>query len=68
MINSIVTGVIILLVIEGFSFYIGTLIGSNNQAAKDQKIVDQYDRLVNDKELRIKRLELKLKSKEKENG
>lgn len=65
MINCIVTGVI-LLVIVGFSFYIGTLIGSNNQAAKDQKIVDQFDRMVNDRDLKIKRLELKLKSKEKE--
>lgn len=67
MINYIVTGVI-LLVIVAFSFYIGTLVGSDNQAAKDQKIVDQYDRMVNDRNLRIKRLELELKSKEKENG
>ena len=67
MINYIVTGVI-LLVIVSFSFYIGTLVGSDNQAAKDQKIVDQYDRMVNDRNLRIKRLELELKSKEKENG
>ncbi len=67
MINSIITGVL-LLVIVSISFFIGTLIGSDNQAAKDQKIIDQYDRLVNDRELRIKRLELELKSKEKENG
>ena len=66
MINYIVTGVI-LLVIVSFSFYIGILIGSDNQAAKDQKIVDQYDRMVNDRDLRIKRLELELKSKEEKN-
>lgn len=67
MINYIVTGVI-LLVIVAFSFYLGTLIGSDNQAAKDQKVIDQYDRMVNDRNLRIKRLELELMSKEKENG
>ena len=66
MINYIVTGVI-LLVIVSFSFYIGILIGSDNQAAKDQKIVDQYDRMVNDRNLMIKRLELELMSKEEKN-
>lgn len=66
MINYIVTGVI-LLVIVAFSFYIGTLVGSDNQAAKDQKIVDQYDRMVNDRNLRIKILELELMSKEEKN-
>ena len=60
MVNVIVTG-IILVIIVAFSFYLGILIGSDKQAAMDQRIVDQYDRMVNDRDLKIKRLELKLK-------
>lgn len=60
MINMIATG-IILVIIVAFSFYLGILMGSDKQAAIDQKIVDQYDRMVNDRDVKIKRLELKLK-------
>ena len=66
MINYMATGVIILIIVA-VGFYLGMLVGSDAQAAKDQKIIDQYDRMVNDRDLQIKRLELKLKSKEKKN-
>ena len=66
MINYIATGVIVLIIVA-VGFYLGMLVGSDAQATKDQKIIDQYDRMVNDRDLQIKRLELKLKSKEKKN-
>ena len=58
MINYITTGVIFL-VIVGFSFFIGTLVGSDNQAAKDRKVFDSYDKLINERELEIRKLKLK---------
>lgn len=67
MINYIATALIVLIIVA-VGFYLGMLVGSDCQAARDQKVIDQYDRMVNDRDLRIKRLELKLKSKEKENG
>ena len=60
MVNMIATG-IILVIIVAFSFYLGSLMGSDKQAAIDQKTLDQYDRMVNDRDLKIKRLELQLK-------
>ena len=66
MINYI-AAVLIVLIIVAVGFYLGLLVGSDCQAARDQKVIDQYDRMVNDRDLRIKRLELKLKSKEEEN-
>lgn len=67
MINYIATALIVLIIVA-VGFYLGTLVGSDCQAARDQKVIDQYDRMVNDRNLRIKRLELELKSKEKGNG
>ena len=60
MINMIATG-IILVIIVAFSFYLGVLMGSDKQASIDQKVLDQYDRMINDRDMRIKRLELQLK-------
>ena len=67
MINYI-AAVLIVLIIVAVGFYLGMLVGSDCQAARDQKVIDQYDRMVNDRNLRIKRLELELMSKEKKNG
>ena len=60
MANMIATG-IILVIIVAFSFYLGVLMGSDKQASIDQKVLDQYDRMINDRDMRIKRLELQLK-------
>lgn len=60
MVNMIATGIILVIIVT-FSFYLGILMGSDKQAAIDQKIVDQYDRMVNDRDVKIKRLELELK-------
>ena len=66
MINYMATGVIILIIVA-VGFYLGMLVGSDAQATKDQKIIDQFGRMINERDLQIKRLELKLKSKEKKN-
>ena len=66
MINYI-AAVLIVLIIVAVGFYLGMLVGSDGQATKDQKIIDQFGRMINERDLQIKRLELKLKSKEKKN-
>ena len=60
MIDYIITAIIILIIVA-FGFYLGTLVGSDKQAAMDQRIVDQYDKMVNERDLKIRNLELKIK-------
>jgi hypothetical protein len=66
MINYI-AAVLIVLIIVAVGFYLGMLVGSDCQAARDQKVIDQYDRMVNERDAKIERLKIQLRCKEGKN-
>lgn len=67
MVNIVSTGIVIIIYTLTV-FYVGYKLGQDKQGAINQKVFDSYDKMINDRDLTIRNLKLKIESEEKKHG